>query len=60
MVPEVFRKYVWEFYKVALPTDIKLKDDNLTVARLQGDVMFMHLSADEFIAKYVDFGKKKK
>lgn len=60
VVPEVFRKYVWEFYKVALPTDIKLKDDNLTVARLQGDVMFMHLSSDEFIAKYVDFGKKKK
>jgi hypothetical protein len=48
---EVFRKYVYDFYKVELPKDIKIKD-KITVAMMQFDVVFMKLSADEFIKKY--------
>lgn len=50
---EVLRKYVYDFYNVELPTNIELKDDKLTVAKMQGDVMFMKLTAEEFIKKYV-------
>lgn len=51
--PETFRKYVYDFYKVELPEDIKLKSDKLTIANLQFDVMFLKLTADEFIKKHV-------
>lgn len=53
VTPEVFRKYTYDFYKKELPKDIQLKDDKLTVAMLQEDIMFMKLTADEFISKYV-------
>lgn len=53
VVPEVFRKYTYDFYGVELPEDIKLKRNDITVAMLQFDVVFLKLTADEFIKKYV-------
>lgn len=53
IIPETFRKYVYDFYKVELPENIELKDDKLTIAKLNADVVFMKLSSEEFIKKYV-------
>lgn len=53
VTPDVFRQYVWAFYEVELPKGIKLKNPETTVAMMQSDVVFMKLTADEFIAKYV-------
>ena len=52
LTPDVFRRYVYDFYGRILPKDIKLRSSTLTVAELQRDVVFMELSAEEFIAKY--------
>ena len=51
---DVFRKYVFDMYGVELPGDIKLKDDKLTIGKMQFDVVFGKLTADEFIQKYVE------
>lgn len=53
VTPEVFRKYTWDFYQRELPKDIKLKNNKLTVADMQFDVVFLKLTADEFIKKHV-------
>lgn len=53
VVPEVFRKYVFDFYGKVLPEDIKLKRNDIIIAEMQKDVLFMKLTADEFIKKYV-------
>lgn len=53
VTPEVLRKYVLDFYNVVLPADIKLKNNKLTVADMQFDVVFLKLSAEEFIKKHV-------
>lgn len=53
VVPETFRAFVHDNYNVDLPENIKLKDNDLTIAKLQFDVMFDKLSAEEFIKKYV-------
>lgn len=53
VTPEVFRKYVWDFYHRELPVDTKLKSNKLTVASMQFDVVFLKLTADEFIKKHV-------
>lgn len=53
VTPEVFRKYVWDFYHRELPVDIKLKSNKLTIASMQFDVVFLKLTADEFIKKHV-------
>lgn len=53
VVPETFRKYVYDFYHIELPDDIKLKSDKLTVAQMQFDVVFLKLTAQEFIKKHV-------
>lgn len=58
VTPEVFRQYVWDFYKVALPKKIELKNKKLTVANMQNDVVFMKLSAEEFINKHLISSKK--
>lgn len=50
---EVFRKYVWDFYHKELPADIKLKNNKLTVADMQFDVVFLKLNFDEFVKKHV-------
>ena len=52
VTPEVFRKYVYDFYGEVLPETIKLKDNNLTIATMQFDVMFMKLNKNEFVNKY--------
>jgi chaperone BCS1 len=51
---EVFRKYVYDFYGEILPKNIKLNNDKLTIAELQFDVVFLKLSFDEFVKKYVE------
>ena len=51
--PEVFRKYVLDFYGIIIPENIKLRRDDLTIAEMQRDVVFMQMPADEFIKKYV-------
>lgn len=51
--PEVFRKYYYDMYGKVLHKDIELKDDELTVGKMQFDVMFTKLTAEEFAAKYV-------
>lgn len=53
VTPEVFRDYVYHFYKKELPEDIKLKDKRLTISKLQGDVVFMEMPYDILIDKYV-------
>ena len=53
ITPETFRKYVYDFYGVEISKDIKLKDDKLTIAKLNADVIFMKLDKDSFIKKYV-------
>lgn len=50
---DVFRRYVKDFYNIELPKNIKLTKDDLTVSEMQRDVVFMKLTADEFIKKYV-------
>lgn len=57
VTPEVFRKYTYDFYGVELPDDIKLNSDKLTIAAMQFDVVFLKLSADEFIAKHLESKK---
>ena len=52
VTPEVFRKYVYDFYNTILPDDIKIKDD-ITVAKMQSDVVFMKMNVDEFLDKYL-------
>ena len=48
---DVFRKYVHDFYHVDLPENIRIKDD-ITVAKMQSDVVFMKMNLDEFLKKY--------
>lgn len=52
VTPEVFRKYVWDFYHVALPENVKLRSNKLSVAEMQFDVVFAKMKAEEFIAKH--------
>lgn len=51
--PEVFRKYVYDFYGKILPKDIKLKSDTLSIANLQFDTVFLKLTYEEFIKKHL-------
>jgi len=53
MTPETFRQYVYDFYKVELPENIELKENNLSVAKLNTDVLFLKLSKEEFLNKYL-------
>ena len=48
---EVFRTYVNDFYNTILPEDIKIQKD-ITVAKMQSDVVFMKMTLDEFLKKY--------
>lgn len=53
VTPEVFMKYVSDFYHIELPVDTKLKNSKLTIADMQFDVVFLKLTADEFIKKHM-------
>lgn len=53
VTPEVFRKYVQDFYHIQLPENIKLKDKDLTVAKMQYEVVFLKMKPDEFIKNHV-------
>jgi len=59
VVPEVFRKYTYDFYGEVLPKDIKLNRDNITVAELQQDVVFCKMKFEDFVEKYTKPLKKK-
>lgn len=52
VTPEVLRKYVKDFYNVDLPENVKLKSNTLTIADMQFDVVFLKLTAEEFIKKH--------
>lgn len=54
VTPEVFRQYVADFYHRQLPENFTLKDKDLTVAKMQQEVIYYKLTADEFIAKHVN------
>jgi len=56
---DVFRKYVHDFYQIDLPKDIKLNRKDITIADMQSDVVFMRLTAEEFIKKYTKASKDK-
>lgn len=51
--PEVFKKFYYDFYGEEIKGDIKLRSDDLRIANLQFDVVFLKLSKDEFLKKYV-------
>jgi len=53
--PDVFRKYVYDFYNGSiLPSDIKLKSNKLTIADLQFDQLFLKLTVSEFVKKHCE------
>ena len=53
VVPETFAAFVYDHYQIELPQeDIKLKEDNYTIANMNFDVVCNKLSAEEFIKKY--------
>lgn len=52
VTPEVMKKYVKDFYGIDLPENVKLKSNTLTIADMQFDVVFLKLSAEEFIKKH--------
>ena len=53
LVPETFRRYVYDFYGKELPENIQLVSDNLSVAKLNADVVFNKMSYEDFVKKYV-------
>jgi hypothetical protein len=50
---EVFRKFTYDFYGKLIPKDIELKSDIIKVGELQTDVIFLKLSFEDFMKKYV-------
>ena len=48
---ETFRQYVKDIYHETLPDNIKLKDDKLTVSKMQFDTILSRMPKEEFIAK---------
>lgn len=50
---DVFRKYIYNFYGKVLPNKIKLKNDKISIADLQFDVVYTKMSIDSIVAKYV-------
>ena len=50
---EVFRKYYHDIFGEILPKDIKLKDKELTISKLQFDILFQKMNKEEFLKKYV-------
>lgn len=53
VTPEVFRKFIYDNFNYELPKDIKLKDDKLTIAKVQFDIMFQKMTVEEIIKKYI-------
>lgn len=52
VTPEVFRKYVYDYYGQIVTPEVKLKSDKLTIAEMQRDVVFMEMGFDDFMRKY--------
>lgn len=57
VVPETFRKYVYDFYGNVIPKDIKLMRDNITIAEMQADIVFNKLTFEQFMEKYTTTGE---
>lgn len=57
VTPDVFRKYIYNFYGQILPAEIKLKSDKLSIADLQFDTVFLKLPFEEIIKKHLEFEK---
>lgn len=53
VIPEVFRKYIYDFYGKALPANIQLKNNKLSIADLQFDTVFLKLPFEEIVRKHV-------
>lgn len=53
VTPEVFRQYVRDFYHINLPNDIKFKENNITIAKMQFDSFLLKMTAEEFLNKYL-------
>lgn len=53
VTPNVFRKYIYDFFGKVLPADIELKSDKLSIADLQFDTVFLKSSFEEIIKKHV-------
>lgn len=53
VTPEVFIEYTKVFYNKELDKNIKLKSKTLTIADLQFDVVFLKMTFEEFMKKYV-------
>lgn len=51
--PEVFRKYVFDFYNTILPENIQLLQDNLTISQMQFEVVFQKMPLEDFLALHV-------
>lgn len=59
VIPEVFRNFTYDYYNIVLPEDISLIRDDISIAELQADAIFLKLTAEEFVNKYVGKPKKK-
>ena len=53
VTPSVFRKYTFDTFGLELPENIKLKTDNLSVADLHFDTLFLKTTPMEFVKKYI-------
>ena len=49
---DVFKRYTYDQYGVIIPDSLKLKNDKLSIADLQFDILYLKLTAEEFIAKH--------
>jgi AAA+ superfamily predicted ATPase len=56
--PEVFRRFVWDFYKKALPENLKLARDDISVPEMQADSFLLKMPLEEFLDKYLFNAKR--
>jgi len=52
VVPEVFRKFTYDFFGKVLPKKIELSRDDISIAEMQADIRFMRISYENFLKKY--------
>jgi hypothetical protein len=51
--PEVFRRFVFDFYKKAIPENIKLARPDISVPEMQMDAFLLKIPFDDFMDKYL-------
>jgi len=52
VVPEVFRRFIYDYYGKVIPENIKLVRDDISVPELQADAHFLKLPVEEILRKY--------